>query len=127
MLFTSVIMAQDKGRYHDTLYVAFDESVSYDDLHLKIAIQKFSDRYIFQFPDNKVLAFDVRKTEKIIKKRKKHIKSKITTIQKIHDNGFDESLKFQYGRKVIYIIQEKNKRKYSLKRAQLQNTILYEM
>ncbi len=129
LFFSLKIFSQDLEQIKswDTLYIHFDKTKSFDDLHLRTDENHAIKFYIYIFPDAKFLKFLAVKNEKEIKIKKcvlEKKKEKIITIETIHKIGLGSFLNaINTGRKTIYIIDSKNlKRKITLKKAIVINT-----
>ena len=133
-LFSAKSIAQnlENLKLRDTLYILFDENQKFDDLHLKNEKGPFNEIYIYVFPDEKYLSFDVNliKEYKISFKKKKSFlnekKSEIITIDYIHNMDYYKLIKLLSEKKlVIFIIDEKDfkRKRILLKRAYLLNIV----
>ena len=115
LLFFSIkLFSQDLEQIKswDTLYIHFDDTKSFDDLHLKTFENKVAKTYIYYFPDAKFLIFTAFKDYQQIKIKKCVLEKKsqkIITIEDIHKIGLYAFVNATgIERKKVYIIDSKN-------------------
>ena len=127
VLFSIKLFSQDieNIKLRDTVYLSFKHGEEYNYLKSKQEKNKFSDRFLHQFPDSKQLVFFTLPNEKKLKKNRKLINlNKIFTIKSIDKLGYNESLNLFYDKKlIIYLIDNNkcNKQKVVLKRIYIEN------
>ncbi|MCL9804446.1 hypothetical protein NAT51_02865 [Flavobacterium amniphilum] len=134
VLSCSSIFSQDfeKLNSRDTVYLYFDKTKSFDDLHLKYLKYDFSETYSYQYPDGDAISFSVdlhKEFRKTICKKKSFIeqnKSKVFYIDDFHKSTFSKIVFLLESKKIrVYIIDAAlNKRnKIYLKVAKMMNMV----
>ena len=118
----------------DTIYILFDDTEKFDDLHLKIIKGINNMTYSYNFPDAKSISFVTRinKFEEKIWVKKKSIldKNNIINLIDFHNIGFNNTLSVFFKKKFIFYIIDKrkfNKKKILAKRVFLVNQQQIEM
>ena len=114
----------------DSIYIYFDESLKYDDLHLKTTKNKSNMMFQYIYPDGFHLDLLTYSKSNLAKenfcRRKSFLKKiKILSIADFKTLGYDKSLKFlSKNNIVIFIIDEKeSKNKIKIRRAYLKTTV----